>query len=124
MSTREITTEYRLRHWAGILQERVASGMSIKEFCKTSGIHENVYYYWQRKLREAACEELADRAKKEVASCETSLVPNGWAVCKAGEVETQGKPLVVEINGFRVHVEPDTAEEQLTRVCRALKSLC
>ena len=124
MKTREIATEYRLTHWAGILQERRASGKSIKEFCKTAGIRENIYYYWQRKLREAACEELTDRTKKEVTSCETSLVPNGWAVCKTGESVDEGKPLVVEINGFRVHVEPDTAPDHLANVCRALKTIC
>lgn len=59
MNTREIVEEYRLTHWAGIMKDRAASGLSIKEFCKTAGFRENVYYYWQRKLRDAACEELA-----------------------------------------------------------------
>jgi len=55
MNTREIATEYRLSHWAGILHERNESGLSVKDFCKGAGIHENSYYYWQKKLREAAC---------------------------------------------------------------------
>jgi putative transposase len=124
MNTREITAEYRLARWAGILKERSASGKSIKEFCKTAGIRENVYYYWQKKLREAACEEVENRTKKEVASSEASVVPNGWAICKTGESREPGKPLVVEINGFCIHVEPDTAPDQLAKVCRTLKSIC
>jgi len=58
-NTREIAAEYRLSHWAGIMQERVSSGMSVKAYCASVGLHENVYYYWQKKLREAAYDQLA-----------------------------------------------------------------
>lgn len=54
MNTRQITAEYREAHWVQIMQERRESGQSIRAYCKGAGIHENVYYYWQRKLREAA----------------------------------------------------------------------
>jgi putative transposase len=123
MNTREIASEYRLSHWAGVLQERNASGLSIREFCKTSGVRESVYYYWQRKLREAACEELSVRAQREMAKPEEALVPSGWAVCESAEPEVQGKSMVVEINGCRVHVEADAAPDQMVKIFRALKSL-
>ena len=59
MNTREVAAEYRLAHWAQVMQNREASGLSIRAYCKQAGFHENNYYYWQRKLREASCEELA-----------------------------------------------------------------
>jgi len=59
MNTREIASEYRLAHWAKVMQERKERGQSIKAFCESEGMHTNVYYYWQRKLREAACEQLS-----------------------------------------------------------------
>ena len=59
MNTREIAEEYRLSHWAEKMRERQELGLSIKAYCAQQGFHENVYYYWQRKLREAACTELA-----------------------------------------------------------------
>jgi hypothetical protein len=54
---------------------------------------------------------------------EGTLVPNGWAVCKSAEPEVQGKSMVVEINGCRVHVEADAAADQMIKIFRALKSL-
>jgi hypothetical protein len=63
MNTREIAAEYRLSQWAVKLQERNASGLSIREYCRRSQMKESVYYYWQRKLREAACEELVHRQR-------------------------------------------------------------
>ena len=59
MNTREIAAEYRLSHWAQVMRERSESGLSIKAFCENAGFHENIYYYWQRKLRESACERVA-----------------------------------------------------------------
>jgi len=58
INTREIAEEYRLTHWARIMQERVQSGMYIKDFCKQLGICQNTYFYWQRKVRAVACEHL------------------------------------------------------------------
>ena len=62
-NTRTITKEYRLAHWAGIMREREGSGLSIKAYCEGAGFPENQYFYWQRKLREAACEELTPQGK-------------------------------------------------------------
>jgi len=123
MNIRDVAAEYRLAHWGQVLQERRASGMSIKEFCKTAGFRESVYYYWQRKLREAACEELSVRKGRENTGTEGALVPSGWAVCKTAESRIQGKAMVIEINGCRVHVEADAAPEQLAKVIRVLKSI-
>ena len=124
MNTREIASEYRLSHWAGVLQERNASGLSIKEFCKASGFRENVYYYWQRKLREATCGALVSRRAYEGTDSDKNLVPSGWAVCEAAEPTVRDKPVTIEIGGIRVLAETDTAPELLVKVCRALKSLC
>ena len=76
MDTRKIAASYRLTHWAGIPRERQASGMSIRAYCKTEGICENVYYYWQRKLLEAACQELQGTITENP---KESILPRGWA---------------------------------------------
>lgn len=111
MNTREIAAEYRLAHWADIMKDRLASDLSVKDFCKTAGFHENVYYYWQRKLREAA-------------GSEKSLVPNGWTICESAGPTSKGSSLAIEIGGYRLHVEAETDPELLAKVCRVLKALC
>ena len=59
VNTREIAEEYRLSHWAQVMQARMQSGLSIKAYCKQIGICGNTYFYWQRRVRAAACEQLA-----------------------------------------------------------------
>lgn len=67
INTRAIAEEYRLSHWAQVMQERVQSGLSIKAYCKQNGICGNTYFYWQRRVRVAACEQLALTHPKDTA---------------------------------------------------------
>jgi len=59
MNTRYIAKEYRLAHWAQIITEQKESGMTVRAYCEEAGFHENSYYYWQKKLRTAAIDELS-----------------------------------------------------------------
>ena len=120
MDTRAIATELRMSSWVQAMQERVAAGISVKEFCHNRCISQNTYYYWQRKLRAAACEKLLPAAEGGV---KQSLVPSGWAMCKASEA-APAKSLTIEIGGYRIMAEPDTDPELLAKTCRMLKSLC
>jgi putative transposase len=124
MNTNDIAKEYRLAHWARMMQDRKERGLNIKEFCMEGGFHENVYYYWQRKLREAACEALLAQPQDKIADSEQALVPSGWAVCETVKSKIEAKPVAVEVNGYRVYVEANADMELLANVCRMLKSLC
>jgi hypothetical protein len=119
VNTREIAAGYRLTHWAGIMRERQESGLSIREFCKNAGYRENVYYYWQKRLREAACKELVPAARRVE---QEPSAPAGWVTCEQAEVKAP--PLAVEIGPYRVVVEKGADAEQIANVCRALASIC
>ena len=116
MNTREIAVEYRLGHWAQIMQDRAASGQSIRTYCKEKGIGTNVYHYWQRKLREAAAQQLAE------AQPETALVPSGWAtISPAEEAVSEPGGLTLRVGGVEIQVSDGFDEALLASVCRALQ---
>ena len=117
MNTREIAEEYRLSHWSEKMRERQELGLSIKAYCEQQGFHENVYYYWQRKLLKAACTELAVKGQGG------GLVPNGWTQLTVAEAERVKSTLTIEINGCCVAVSAETDPELLARVCRTFKAL-
>ena len=123
MNTRYIAQELRLSHWAGIMRERKESGLTIKAFCESSGIYPNVYFYWQRKLREATCQTFITESQNEPIENKNPGVPDGWAICQPA-FETKEKPLPIEINGCRVLVSADTDPELLAKTCKVLMSLC
>jgi putative transposase len=114
IDTREIAAGYRLEHWAGIVRERAESGLTVKAFCESAGVHPNSYFYWQRKLRESACEGAVG----------TLSAPSGWTAAMPAESGTPAtRTLTVEVGKCRVHVGMGADERLLAKVCRVLISL-
>ena len=140
INTREIAEEYRLSHWAEIMKERTTSGMSVRSYCKSIGLHENVYYYWQRKLRIAA-KETAEAVAIALNQSESSSqkptgvqwvcagneisVPPGWAICETRiEPEKPKSCIKIEIGKSRITADANTDHALLAKVCVTLMSLC
>ena len=113
--TREIAAEYRLTHWAGVVRQRAESGLTVKAYCESAGLHENTYFYWQRKLRESVCEGPA-----------ALPTPGGWtaAVPAKPGAAVASRALSVEIGKCRVLVGANTDERLLAKVCGVLASIC
>jgi putative transposase len=118
MDVQKVTAEYRLSQWAQVIKARQESGQTIKDFCQTAGISRYKYFYWQRKLREIACTELA---KTEGPSKNT--VPHGWVQLAPGQKHPLKGTLVIEVNGCNITVNSGTDTELLKETCRVLKSL-
>lgn len=117
MDTQKATADYRLAQWAQIIQTRLDSGQNIKDFCQTAQISRNAYFYWQRKLRKAACGELEKSEESR------NLVPNGWMQLALPQPQKKETGLDIEISGCHVSVNADTDPELLKKVCLVLRSL-
>jgi hypothetical protein len=129
MNTKEIAVEYRLAHWAQIIHERVESGQSIKAFCMNAGIHENTYFYWQKKLREATCEHLE---MKPADPKPTDLVHTGFAEVKLqdnlprithSEPVSQGN-LSIVFSGVKIIADSTYPSDKLAYLLRELVKQC
>jgi putative transposase len=124
MTTREMATQYKMAQWAQIMQERTASGQSIRGYCEANGITRQVYFYWQRKLREAAAQQLAAAAEPE--KVQHALVPKGWAQACIAEERTpeQAGSLTVRVGGAEIEVRQGFDEVLLASVIKTLSQSC
>ena len=92
-----VRNEYRMDQWAGIIEERRESGLSIREFCRQRELREGAYYYWLRKLRST----IAENARpKFVELSESGL---GWA-----GAAFPGDVLHIKYRGIKIEL-PDSA---------------
>jgi transposase-like protein len=121
MDTRRIAKEYRLSNCAQIAHERSESGLSVRDFCRSRGIQENTYYYWQRKLRKASANEQTPDQRQLPA-------PSGWAAVAEQTAESttpdEAKTIPVEIGKFKVSVSAETDTELLVKTLKVLAELC
>jgi len=118
MTTKEIAYQYRLSQWRALAKERTELGLSIRAYCAQKGFAENTYFYWQRRLRDAACAELTVQTQE----AGTNLVPSGWTRLEPPSAQPSAA-VSVEINGCVVNVTAETDADLLAKVCRTLKSL-
>jgi putative transposase len=115
MNTQKVAKEYRLSQWAQVIQERRNSGQSVKDFCERSGISKNTYFYWQRKLREAACAQLSVEDNPKM------VAPSGWMQLSAEPEQSIKEALDIEVSGCRITVTKETDLELLKKVCLSLR---
>lgn len=116
-----------MSQWAEVLREQKRSGLSIKRFCESQGINRQSYFYWQKKLRAAACEEMSRQ------EAQRSAIPEGWTLCKAetaiSTLSTEGKSvapdqLTVEVKGVQITVGSEYPTEKLAQLLRELMVGC
>lgn len=127
VDTREIASEYRLSHWAQVMQARAESGLSIKAYCKQLGICGNTYFYWQRRVRAAAAAELGLRVSDEtqpppvcfrtVSVAERSSHPVAWEADAPGQLH-------IDVGGIRLMVDSTYPVERLAELLRSLNRPC
>jgi putative transposase len=117
IDTRKVASEYRLSQWAQMMQARQDSGKSINDFCQEVGVSRNAYFYWQRRLRKAACKELA------AAENTVDPVPNGWMQLAPKQVQKMKASLDIEVSGCHITVNAETDPGLLKKVCSMLRSL-
>jgi len=116
MNTREVARQYRLSQWAGRLREQKTSGLNITAWCEQNSISRQQYFYWQRRLRESACGELALRTESAISAIQT------FAEVKL-EPDLTGA-IVVRMNGVEVEIRNGTSPELAASVLNALKTQC
>ena len=117
MDTQKVATNYRLSQWEQVIKARLDSGQNVKDFCQTAGISKNAYFYWQKKLRESACTELAKTEEPK------KIVPSGWMQIEPKQAQHTKEALDIEINGCHITVNAQTDSELLVKVCRTLRTL-
>ena len=115
MNTQQIKAEYRMSKWAQVIRDKQECSQTIKEFCETRGISEHAYYYWLRKLRDAAYTRLSNSDEP------ANDASQGWLqISPAHEIKDS---LKIEVGGCHISVNTATDPELLKRVCRILRVL-
>jgi len=125
MNTRDVANDYRMSHWAQIITDQKSSGLSVRAYSRNAGFHENRFYYWQKKLRLAALEELSiinDESREMLAPKLTELsLSNNLQM--DNRVEVSAGNVSVELLGIKVSATSDYPMSKLTELLRVVSQL-
>lgn len=97
--------------------------MNIKDFCEHIGICGNTYFYWQRRVRAAACEMLAetpDEPKPGFAQVKLIEAPNQPAIPE----EAPPCQICVEAAGVKITANGAYPTDKLASLFKELVRPC
>lgn len=57
MDTHLITMRARSDQWERIIQDRISSGMTVKDYCRQNHLSRDAYFYHLRRLKQVAIEK-------------------------------------------------------------------
>lgn len=110
--------KFRLEQWTKLIKACQSSGMKIDDWCNANGVTHHAYYYWLRKVREAACHELAI----------VDDSPNEPVVLKKLTVQTPAldtrAAVIIRLGNATVEINEGTSQQTIQAVLLALQNVC
>ena len=108
-----VKTRYRKEQWQKLILECQKSGMNVEDWCAKHDVTKHAYYYWLRKLREEACENLQAAKPVPFKKLEvTAPVPNTLAA------------IIIHLPSATVEVREGTSQQTVEAVLLALRNIC
>jgi len=107
------------------MREREESGLSIRAYCEQAGFHENRYFYWQKRLRETACEEFA-RIQDNTTNLKTVFAEVNLPLrpTMPSEDHKQTSDICIESPGLRISANREYPVGQLVELLKTVMQSC
>ena len=121
----QITHEMRLNNWRHVVEEcnNRPQGVTVKQWLTDNGINEKVYYYWLRRVRQAAYDQMKSEQSGELAVTSDNRV-------SYAEITLTGNPssersfhpvATISSGNINIDISEHASEEFLIRLMRAKK---
>lgn len=115
MNTKLATGQIRLHEWAAIIKDCKASGQTVDLYCKQHGLSRDAYYYWLRKVKEAA---LKQAGFIELPALTPEQTPLKTVEKGSSAFETQ---MIIRINGIEFCVNENSSSELVSRMLEIIR---
>lgn len=113
MNTKLATRQIRLNEWAAIIKDCKASGQKVDIYCEQHGLSRDAYYYWLRKVKEAA---LTQAGFVELPALTSEQIPAKTIEKGTSAFETQ---MIIKINEIEFCVNENSSSELISRMLKS-----
>lgn len=120
----QTTHDVRRANWLNIItqcQER-QEGVTVKQWLSDNGVKEKAYYYWLRKFRKEAYEQMQPMVAKEhpgtdIPFAEMTFPEKAAPECTALTAESGDNPVaVIRYNGVTISISGDISDRLLSKI--------
>jgi putative transposase len=113
-----ITREMRMMQWTPIIQECRNSNMTVKAWCQNNNVNQKQFYYWQRRIREAAYETFTDskvQGKPSFVQLPVASIPQ----INSGSFTAD---MIIQVGSNRLELSNTTSENLLSMVLSVISN--
>lgn len=110
-------TQFRLEQWNKLILDCQASGMSVSSWCKRNNVSEPSYYYYLKRIRKQALENLPVPVQEE------KLVSFKKLEVQTPITDVQ-PAVIIHLPSATIEVRNGTNQQTVEAVLLALKSIC
>lgn len=125
MNVKKATSQIRKEHWKKVISDRNESGLTVKKYCSQYSINEATYYYWLKKIRREALEELNDQPEET-----NAIVPMLKTLTENKKVNHQRcnqsasdhAGMTITTNVMRIEFATNTSSELVLQIVKELNN--
>ena len=114
----QVKNHFRMEQWIQLIKECQSSKLPIKTWCTQNGIKQQSYYYWLKKIRKAACEQLPATQIE----CSKSVEFEKLQVNSTNSILQAA--VMIHLPFATVEVAEGTSQKTVEAVLMALKNIC
>lgn len=127
MKVKEITRHVRLRQWADDINDRLARGVKVRDWCEEKQISLKTYYYRLRRVRESA---IADASERQILIAGDGILPKGGLPAGFAELPVErhnghaAPAIVLRYRGGILEINNEAEQGTIEKTLLALASTC
>ena len=116
MNMKKVSHEMNLQKWTQIVEKCRSSGQTAVKWCVENNINIKTYYYWQRKVCNAVCNELtiSNNNVEQTPAFAEVILPNR---------RTSEVAITISLNNISLQIHNGADESVIAQTLRILKSI-
>lgn len=121
MNTMIVKNQLNLAQGQHMIKACQDSGMTAAAWCAENGITRWKYFYWLKKVREAACEKMIVGGSQLPAGLQDTMV---FAELKQPACRKQDAAITLKMDDVELEIHNGADFDVITHTLQALKSIC
>jgi len=113
-----VKNKFRQEQWEKLIAQCQSSGLKVDDWCMENKISRHAYYYWLRKIRKKACEEILPAIPKQESQVAFAKV----------EIQQQQSnsmaSVILHLPSATLEIYNGTNRQTIEAVLMALKNIC
>ena len=122
MDTSKVAQQYRFNQWTQLIRDCRSSGKTVTNWCAENNIKISSYFYWLKRVRQAACEALPS-IQTENNQIVPLRVTHPGATIESADCETSSPGIVIRIGTVNMEIHNNASQGLIENTLRALQNV-